>query len=93
MRRDAMSAAWPLAIAARTVLAVLIPTGLAQLRVAKSAVFAEDLIVLDVFPTNFVALQRIEKRRLPGSHHLVLGSHTWRTRRGRHADTTGTFHR
>ena len=46
MRRDAISAAWPLAIAARTVLAVLIPTGLAQLRVA--------------FPTNLVALQRIE---------------------------------
>jgi len=60
MRRDAISAAWPLAIAARTVPAVLIPTGLAQLRVAKSAVFAEDLIVLNVFPTNFVALQRIE---------------------------------
>ena len=60
MRRDAISAAWPLAIAARTVLAVLIPTGLAQLRVAKSAVFAEDVIVLNVFPTNFVALQRIE---------------------------------
>lgn len=70
MRRDAISAAWPLAIAARSVPAVLIPTGLAQLRVAKSAVFAEDLIVLNIFPTNFVALQRIEKRRfawLPSS--------------------------
>src|SRR5947199_133655 len=36
------------------------PRVLASLYVAKSAVFAEDLIVLNVFPTNVVALQRIE---------------------------------
>jgi hypothetical protein len=37
-------------------------------------VFAEDLIVLNVFPTNFVALQRIESSVCLAPNHFVWGT-------------------
>jgi hypothetical protein len=63
---------------------------LAELCVATNAVFVEDMIGLNIFSTN-VAADR--KQRLPGSR-IVLWEPIWHTRAGgRHADTTGTFHR
>jgi hypothetical protein len=65
---------------------------LAQLCVATNAAFIEDMIGLNIFPTNMVAVQRIESSVCPAPKSLE-GANLGTRAGGHHADTTGTFHR
>ena len=68
------------------------PQALAELSVATNAVFVEDMIGLNMVPTNVVALRRIESSvcQAPGS---FKGANLGARAGGRHADRAGTFHR
>jgi hypothetical protein len=68
------------------------PLALAELCVPTTAVIVEDVIGSNIVSTNIVALRRIESGAClaPG---IVLGANRGLRAGGRHADTTGTFHR
>ena len=65
---------------------------LAELCVAADAVSVEDMVGLDIFSTNVVALQRIESSVCPAPGSFK-GANRGARAGGRHADATGTFHR
>src|SRR5262252_51693 len=77
----------------------LSPLASAELCVATNAAFVEDMIGLNIFSTKTVAVQRIESSvcPAPGSslrEPIVFeGADRGARTGGRHADTTGTFHR
>ena len=66
------------------------PVALAELCVAANAVSVGDMIGLNIFSTNVVALQRIESSVCPTPATSLRGPMVARAG-GRHADATGTF--
>ena len=68
------------------------PLALAELCVAADAVSVEDMVGLNIFSTNVVALQRIESSVCPAPGSFK-GANRGARPGGRHADATGTFHR
>jgi hypothetical protein len=69
------------------------PLALAELCAATNAVFVEDMIAPNIVSTNVVALQRIESSVCPAPGSSFKGADPGERAGGRHADTTGTFHR
>jgi hypothetical protein len=69
------------------------PLALAELCAATNAVFVEDMIGLNIVSTNVVALRRIESSVCPAPGSSFKGADLGERAGGRHADTTGTFHR
>lgn len=67
------------------------PLALAELFVAANAVSVEDMIGLNIFSTNVVALQRIESSVCPTPGNVFKGADRGARAGGRHADATGTF--
>jgi hypothetical protein len=65
---------------------------LAELCVATNAVFVEDMVGLNIVPTNVVAVRRIESSVCPAPASFK-GANPGARAGGRHADTAGTFHR
>jgi len=65
---------------------------LAELCIATTAVFVEDMISPNIVSTNIVAVRRIESGVCPAPG-IVLGANRGGRAGGRHADTAGTFHR
>jgi hypothetical protein len=66
---------------------------LAELCAATNAAFVEDMIGLNIVSTKLVALERIESSVCPAPGLPSRGANPGARAGGRHADTTGTFHR
>ena len=92
MRRDVIQQRYRCERAARAVRIALIPTGLGRALRRHNAVFVEDMINLNIFSTNTVAPQRTESSVCLAPRSF-RGSRPGARAGGRHADTTGTFHR